>query len=107
MAPRSMCTCCKHERGHVNCAQVDCVRCDECMTECAFTFDYSETFAGWTDGTQWNGFDNVCVTPSVLADIIAYMEHEGEDAGVLAEMRALPVRDGFVSLANGYATKLV
>jgi hypothetical protein len=30
MAPRSMCTCCKHERGHVNCAQVDCIRCTEC-----------------------------------------------------------------------------
>lgn len=22
------CACCKHHKGHVNCAQVDCLRCD-------------------------------------------------------------------------------
>jgi len=26
--PDDACTCCKHERGYVNCAQVDCLRCD-------------------------------------------------------------------------------
>ena len=106
MAPRRACTCCKHERGYVNCAQVDCVRCHECGTECRFTFDYAEWFGGWADGTTWNGWDNVTVTPDTLARIVAYLEFEGEDAGVLAEMRALPVVDGVVSLANAYATKV-
>jgi len=48
MAPLSQCTCCKHERGHVNCAQVDCIKCEDCedMDRCRGCGNVVEGCAG-------------------------------------------------------------
>ena len=85
---------------------VYCLACAErvALRPVRFTFDDARAFDGLTDGTEWNGFLNVLVTPETHAAVIAYLLACEHDAEVMAEMAALPVRDGLVSYANGYAT---
>ena len=79
---------------------------------CTFVFDEGPEFIGVADGATWNGFDNVSVTPAVLADIVAYFRAIApgcEDAQAEnVEMLALPVgADGLVPLGYRYATQIV
>jgi len=78
------------------------------LTPCRFTFDGSPEFDGFSYGTTWNGFDNVCVLPQVRDKIVAYFELDGCDSDTIASLRDLPVREeGVVSLAGGWATQIV
>lgn len=75
------------------------------MTPITFAFDTGEPFAGFTDGSHWNGFNNVWVTPDVRDQIVATFRLTGWwEPGDEHDMLAIPVIDGLVSLANGYAT---
>ncbi len=84
------------------------------MTPCRFTFDDSPVFDGYAHGSTWNGFDNVAVTPAVLAEIVAYFrkaypddpdtEQGNLDLLLLAEF---PMENGLISLGWGYVTQIV
>ena len=72
-----------------------------------FGFDIIGPFEGLTDGTYWNGFTNVWVTPETHAKVIAafdrFVDNESTD-----DLKALePVDYGagpLYSYAGGYAT---
>lgn len=68
---------------------------------CRWHFDgASRVFDGFTDGTTWNGWDNVQVTPETHADVIAWFEANGDDASAFREMEVEP--NGRVSYAYGW-----
>lgn len=77
------------------------------MPAVRFKFDLDEpTFDGFAVGTTWNGFDNVCVTPCVLAKIRQHFtatdpEFEPENFDIAQGA------DGLVSLCDGFATVIV
>ncbi|HTH66162.1 MAG TPA: hypothetical protein VL563_15880 [Gemmatimonadales bacterium] len=75
----------------------------EQMQAVRFRFD-GPTFDGFADGTRWNGFLNVWVTPETRDAIVAWLEQIDDDPDTIADLRALPVKRGLVSLAYGYAT---
>lgn len=81
------------------------------MRMCQFTFDGEERFIGYTDGTLWNGFDNIWTTPEQHADILRHF-HAVDDDDSLQEFLGMPRRhhrqlgDCF-SYAYGYATQVV
>jgi hypothetical protein len=41
------------------------------LKPCRFYFGDDPTYDGFTDGTTWNGFDNVWVTPEVHKQVMA------------------------------------
>jgi len=80
------------------------------LRPCTFTFDGSPAFTGFTDGSTWNGFDNVWITPAERARIVAYFQEAYPgDANIAesnADMLAIPEENGLASLCNGYATQI-
>lgn len=73
------------------------------MRPVQFTFDHEADFAGASDGSTWNGFLNVRVSPETRDEIVAYFERIEPEAG--ADLRSLPIGpDGSVDLGGGYAT---
>jgi hypothetical protein len=72
--------------------------------------DRPKTFEGWSDGSTWNGWSNVTITPEVRAEITEDLRALwlAEPSGItlddyLSEIDTLPVGDdGRVSLAYGY-----
>lgn len=74
------------------------------MKPCTFTFADGPAFPGFAHGTTWNGFDNVSVIPEVREQIAA--EAATEHPETAAQLRALPVVDGLVSLADGFASEI-
>ena len=87
------------------------------MKACKFTWDDETVFTGFADGTRWNGFDNVAVTPEVRDEIAAYFEDAAKDRRAFGaadaletaeDLRAMePGPDGLISLAGGFATSIV
>jgi len=90
------------------------------MRSVIFTFDAERGFDGFTDGTTWNGWDNVWVTPKVRDAIVAYFRETYPDSPDTEEanldMLALPTSaehgfmvdgDGLVSFARCYTTSIV
>jgi hypothetical protein len=77
---------------------------------CRFTFDDSPEFEGFSDGSTWNGFDNVWVTPETRNRIVAWFRAQPDCDADCEEgnqdMLALPVDDGLVSLGWGYAASV-
>ena len=80
------------------------------MKPCKFTFDDTPAFDGFAEGTTWNGFDNVCVTPAEFARICEYFRAEYGDAydEAMGEgwTELAPGADGLISLGYGYATQI-
>jgi hypothetical protein len=75
---------------------------------CKWAFDDGVTFDGFTDGTYWNGFINIWITPEVRDVLVKQaLEWDDEDplAADLAEQQ--PDANGLISLAYGYATSEV
>ena len=72
------------------------------MTPCKFSFDDGPDFDGFDLGTRWNGWANVAVTEAVRDQIADWFDGQVEPE-TNAELRALPVVGGLVSLADGYA----
>lgn len=75
------------------------------MRATTFRFEgYDDTvYAGFTDDTTWNGWDEVYVTPAVRDSIAIACEDDGTGGATSADLRSLPVRDGLISL-TGYCT---
>jgi hypothetical protein len=70
---------------------------------CLFGFGTSMAWDSWqgeTDGTTWNGFDNVRVKPTVHAAIVE--KYGTKEDGV----HQVPCIDGWHDYSNGYATKV-
>jgi hypothetical protein len=68
-------------------------------------------FEGWTDGSRWNGWLNVEVTPETRDAIVQWLERDAEREGLsrddmVSGIDELPVEGGRVSLANGYCCEL-
>lgn len=80
-------------------------------TACRFTFEDSPAFDGFTDGSRWNGFDNVWITPKTREAIVSWFADEYGDPDTLAsnaDMMAIPADDnGLICLGCGYATQIV
>jgi hypothetical protein len=70
----------------------------------SWCFDDGTVRTGYTDGTMWNGFNNVWVLPEVRDEIVASADADWDDLTV-AMLRHEPTNaNGLVSLAYGYAT---
>jgi len=84
------------------------------LTPCKFYFGDNPTFDGLTDGTTWNGFDNVWVTPEVHRQIVKHFREDyiklgytGNDlAYEMESFNISPSGDGLYSYANGFATSI-
>lgn len=85
------------------------------LTPCTWSFwtsDSDPEFPGYSDGTTWNGFDNIYVTPSVHRQVIASLADSFdawlENEETIQDMLAMqPGPDGLISYANGFATVAV
>src|SRR5690348_14908391 len=76
------------------------------MRAVKFSLEGTPTFDGFAHGTEWNGFDNVSITPEVRDQIAAYYEAEG-DSDTASLLREHPVEEnGLVDLSGGYVTTL-
>jgi len=76
------------------------------MRPVKFSFEGTPTFDGFAQGTEWNGFDNVSVTPAERDRIAAYFEAEG-DSDTAEALREHPVEgNGLVDLSGGYVTTI-
>jgi hypothetical protein len=81
-------------------------------TPVRFTFDDSsgQAFDGFTDGSRWNGFLNVQVTPEVRDQIVATLRgngpvgEDGDGSDYTGGIELLPILDGRVDLSNGFCT---
>lgn len=71
------------------------------LTPCRWSFDDTEPHDGFTDGTTWNGWDNIWVTPAVHAAVIEEMAGHGD-----ADMVAMEPVDGLICYAYGYCTQI-
>lgn len=71
-----------------------------------FQFEDSPAFDGFADGTTWNGYANVWISPEVREQVVAWLREQG-DEDTADEIMGLPVEDGLVSLANGYTAQIV
>ena len=86
------------------------------MKPCTFCFGDGVEFTGFTDGTTWNGFDNVWVSKQVHAQISAHFRAEYQvlgyhGAALVEAMQCFdeiePDSDGLYSYARGFATSIV
>jgi hypothetical protein len=82
------------------------------MRKCKWSFDDERIYDGFTDDTYWNGFLNVSVTPEVRDEIVKNLRAELADGDIdqaeaIGDIAALPIMDGLVSFAGGYATSEV
>ena len=60
-------------------------------------------YDGFTDGTTWNGFDNVMVSPKTHKKIIEYF---GDD--VVDELLTMKINnDGLFDYSNGFITQIL
>jgi len=76
------------------------------MRRVKFSFEGTPTFDGFAHGTEWNGFDNVSVTPEERDRIAAYFE-TGGDRDTAEALREHPVEaNGLVDLSGGYVTTI-
>ena len=84
------------------------------LKPCRFYFGDDPTYDGFTDGTTWNGFDNIWVTESVHKEIVerftedykasGYFTHDLDE--VMESFMLQPNADGLYSYANGFATSI-
>jgi hypothetical protein len=74
------------------------------MNACQFTFDGERNFDGLSEGTKWNGFDNVRVTPAVFQEIKEYFDTPDTDP---EEWNVAIGADGYHSLGFGFATMII
>lgn len=77
-----------------------------------FSFDTEAEFDGFTDGTTWNGFLNVWVTPETRDEIAAtddiFSTSNPDAQAERDEFKGLePDESGLICLAYGYATQPV
>ena len=84
------------------------------MTPCKFYFGDDPTWDGLTDGSTWNGFNNVWVTEETHKAIVQHFTREYRVSGyhgadlleVMDSFFIEPDDDGLYSYANGFATSI-
>jgi hypothetical protein len=71
--------------------------------------DDDREWDGFTDGSKWNGFNNVAVTPAVRDAIVADLRSLGlaDLDEACDDIAGLPIIDGLVGLDHGWATTVV
>lgn len=88
------------------------------LTKCKFKFDTeAEVYQGFTDGTSWNGANNVWVTPEVHRKVVAdfkrswpeFKEDFDRDFGecLVDDHETEAGRLALVSYAYGFSTVVV
>ncbi len=76
------------------------------LPPCKFSFEGTPIFDGYALGSEWNGFDNVAVTPATARQIADYFRSTGH-AVTAEDIEAIPPdENGLVSFAGGYATQI-
>lgn len=84
------------------------------LTPCRFYFGDDPTYDGFTDGTTWNGFENIWVTAEVHKEIVERFEadykvmgYKGDElAEAMESFDIEPDDDGLYSYAYGFATSI-
>lgn len=78
------------------------------LPPCVFTWDLAGDthYSGFDEGTTWNGFDNVSVTPETLAAIAEDFRKRDPEFDP-ADWQIPPGPNGLCSLAHGFATQIV
>ena len=77
------------------------------LTPCTFCFADDTEYSGFTDGTTWNGFDNVYVAPETHKEIEHYFFNVcGYDKEEIS-LPDSPNDDGLYDYSNGFATSIV
>ena len=68
-----------------------------------FTFNYGdEVFVGYSDGTRWNGWDNISVTEDVHNEIENYFDNDAD-----CEMEIKKGENGLYSYGYGFTTSII
>ena len=68
-----------------------------------FTFNYGdEIFVGYSDGTRWNGWDNISVTEDVYDEIENYFDNDAD-----CEMEIKKGENGLYSYGYGFTTSII
>lgn len=82
------------------------LECNNDLRPVRFYFGDDPTYDGFADGSTWNGFDNVMVTPKVHKEIKNYFlnvcKYDPEEMHLPAEPNAL----GLYDYSNGFATSI-
>jgi hypothetical protein len=94
------------QRGHVD-WQYDTVEVDSSLPILVsgwvrWGFDEGRDHVGWTDGTTWNGFANVWVTPAVRDELYAELLAQDQFETCVELRDKKPDDRGLISLAGGY-----
>jgi hypothetical protein len=84
------------------------------LTPVKFFFGDDPTYDGFTDGTTWNGFENIWVTKEVHEEIVTRFTedykvsgYEGDElAEAMESFNIEPDDDGLYSYAYGFATSI-
>ena len=82
------------------------------LKPCRFYFGDDPTYDGFTDGTTWNGFDNVWVTEKTHKAIVGRFLKDYQVSGyhgsdlleIMESFNIKPDNDGLYSYAYGFAT---
>lgn len=72
------------------------------LRACRWDFDDGPgRYYGLADGTYWNGWLNVFVTPETRAKVAADLRAAGDEE-TAADLEAIPVEDGLVDFRQGW-----
>lgn len=66
-----------------------------------FTFGGDDKFQGFSDGTTWNGFDNVRVTPAEFDRIVEHFDDSDAFSDVAKD------ENGLYDLSSAYVTSII
>ena len=76
------------------------------MKKVLFDFGDGFDYYGYTDGTTWNGFNNIWVTEKEYQRIIKHFDHINDiDESGLLELKK--DESGLYSLAYGFSTIII
>lgn len=76
------------------------------LKPCRFYFGDDPTYDGFTDGTTWNGFDNIWVTPEVHEQIKDYFLNVCKYDPAEINLPESPDDDGLYDYSRGFATSI-
>ena len=79
------------------------------LSECQFNFNEDNVvYKGFTDGSSWNGFDNVKVNEKTHNDIVEYFTNEmGDDVESCYFDEIEKDEYGLFDYSNGYTTTII
>lgn len=79
---------------------------NEKMRPLFWSFDCGQNFAGYTDGTYWNGWSNVWVDAETHPIVIEFLRSIDTDLETVEEFENMePDPDGLFSYSHGFCTR--